>query len=276
MMRAMLGVLVGAAAGIGLLLSLAALTRPRPKRSPRPRSAGGPRGLVGACAAAGLLSALVTLILTAVPVAALIAGVAGVVAPLLWARRRAAREARVQRAAWPDAVDDLLSGVRAGLALPEAVAALAQRGPAPLRPAFSSYAVEYRAGGSFATALDVLEIRLADPVADRVIAALRLAREFGGSELSVILRTLSTMLREEARTRSEIEGRQSWTVAAARMAVAAPWVTLALLCARPDSVRAYTSPLGGAVLASAAVATAVAYALMIRIGRLPIDERVPR
>ena len=277
MTRVVLGALVGLAGAVGLLLALAALTRPRSGRPRRARSTNRARGgLTALCVAAGLLGAITTLVLTAVPVAALIAGVTGAVAPLLWARRQAAREARVQRAAWPDAVDDLLSGVRAGLALPEAVAALAERGPAPLRPAFTSFAVEYRSGGSFTTALDVLEVRLADPVADRVVAALRLAREFGGSELSVILRTLSAMLREEARTRSEIEGRQSWTIAAARMAVAAPWVTLALLCTRPDSVRAYASPVGGAVLASAAVATALAYALMIRIGRLPMDERVPR
>lgn len=276
MTRVVLGVLVGVVGGVGLVLALAAVLSPRPRRRRRARTTGGPRGVAALCAAAALISAIATLVVTAVPVAALLAGVAGAVAPLLWARRRAVHDARVQRAAWPDAVDDLLSGVRAGLALPEAVAALADRGPTPLRPAFAAFAVEYRAGGSFGAALDVLEERLADPVADRVVAALRLAREFGGSELSVILRTLSTMLREEARTRSEIEGRQSWTVAAARMAVVAPWVTLALLCTRPDAVRAYTSTVGGVVLASAAVATALAYLLMIRIGRLPIDERMPR
>lgn len=283
MARAVLGALVGAVAGIGVLLAVAAVVSPRVRHPRRPSPArlghatGMSRaGLAAACVGAGLLGAVVTLVVTAVPIAAGIAGVVGSAAPLLWERRRSARAARLQRAAWPDAVDDLLSGVRAGLALPEAVAALADRGPAPLRPAFAGFALEYRAGGSFAAALDVLEAGMGDPVADRVVAALRLSREFGGSELSVILRTLSAMLREEARTRSEIEGRQSWTVAAARMAVAAPWVTLALLCTRPDAVRAYTSPTGAAVLAAAAMVTALAYALMMRIGRLPIDERVPR
>jgi tight adherence protein B len=119
----------------------------------------------------------------------------------------------------------------------------------------------------------VLQLRAADPVADRVVAALRLAREFGGAQLGTLLRNLSGMLREDGRIRAEIAGRQSWTVAAARMAVVAPWVTLALLCTRPETVAAYATAAGGVLLAVAAVLSAIAYWVMVRIGRLPTDER---
>ena len=115
---------------------------------------------------------------------------------------------------------------------------------------------------------------LADPVADRVIASLRIARDVGGSDLGRVLRTLSTLLREDARMRGEIEGRQSWTVSAARMAVAAPWVTLALLCTRPEAVQAYRTPAGAVVLVAAALVSVVAYRLMMRIGRLPAERRL--
>ena len=40
-------------------------------------------------------------------------------------------------------------------------------------------------------------------------------------------------LREDARTRAELETRQSWTVNAARLAVAAPWAVLAMLSTNP-------------------------------------------
>jgi tight adherence protein B len=133
--------------------------------------------------------------------------------------------------------------------------------------------VEYRATGSFTTAVDLLQDRLDDPVADRVVAALRLARDVGGTELGTTLRTLSAMLRDDARTRSEILARQSWTVAAARMAVAAPWLTLALLCTRPEAATAYSSAAGAVVLTTAALLSVVAYLVMMRIGRLPGDER---
>ena len=54
-----------------------------------------------------------------------------------------------------------------------------------------------------------------------------MAREVGGTDLGRLLRTLSAFLREDARTRAELETRQGWTVNAARLAVAAPWIVLA-------------------------------------------------
>ena len=85
---------------------------------------------------------------------------------------------------------------------------------------------------------------------------------------------LSSMLREDGRIRREVAARQSWTVAAARLAVAAPWITLALLCTRPEAVRAYSTTAGTAVLVIAAMLSVAAYVAMRRIGRLPADARV--
>jgi tight adherence protein B len=91
-----------------------------------------------------------------------------------------------------------------------------------------------------------------------------------------LLRTLSSFLRDDARTRAELEARQSWTVNAARLAVAAPWVVLALLSTRPEAVAAYNRPAGVVVLAGGAAASVVAYRVMVRIGRLPEESRVLR
>ena len=63
---------------------------------------------------------------------------------------------------------------------------------------------------------------------------------------------------------------------AARLAVAAPWVVLALLATRPGGVEAYNSAAGATVLAAGAIATAFAYRLMVSIGRLPDEARVLR
>jgi tight adherence protein B len=189
-------------------------------------------------------------------------------------RARARRRRAVLRDLWPEVVDNLASGVRAGLSLPEALGALAERGPEVLRPAFARFAAHHRATGRFDRALDALKDELADPVADRICEALRLAREVGGSDLGRLLRNLSGFLRDDARTRAELEARQSWTVNAARLAVAAPWAVLALLSTRPEAVRAYDSPTGVAVLAAGAAACLVAYRLMLRVGRLPQEQRV--
>ena len=147
----------------------------------------------------------------------------------------------VLRDLWPDAVDNIASGVRAGLALPEALSQLGQRGPEELRPAFRAFGEDYRTTGRFHECLDRLKERLSDPVGDRLVESLRIAREVGGSDLGRLLRTLSTFLREDARTRAELETRQGWTVNAARLAVGAPWIVLALMATRRESVQAYST-----------------------------------
>jgi tight adherence protein B len=76
----------------------------------------------------------------------------------------------------------------------------------------SPFAAEYQPGGRFGDSLDRLKDRLADPVGDRVVEGLRIARGVGGGDLGRLLRNLSGHLRDDARTRSELELRQSWTV----------------------------------------------------------------
>ncbi len=188
-----------------------------------------------------------------------------------------ARQRRAElRDLWPEVVDHLASGVRAGLSLPEALTQVGDRGPEELRRPFARFAEDYRATGRFDDCLDRLKATLADPVGDRIVEALRMAREVGGTDLGRLLRTLSAFLREDARTRGELETRQGWTVNAARLAVAAPWIVLALLSLRPEAVDAYNSAAGLVVLAVGGGVCLVAYRVMVRIGRLPEEERVLR
>ncbi|GAA6527287.1 type II secretion system F family protein [Intrasporangium sp. DVR] len=219
---------------------------------------------------------LTFMLITRVLPIALCFGAIGGAAPISLVRMRARKRRARLRDLWPDAVDNITSGVRAGLALPEALAQLAVRGPEELRPAFAGFAEDYRATGRFHDCLDRLKDSMSDPVADRLIESLRIAREVGGSDLGRLLRTLSAFLREDARTRAELETRQSWTVNAARLAVAAPWIVLAMLALRGGSLQAYASPAGWFVLALGAGLCVVAYRLMVWIGRLPEEERVLR
>lgn len=236
----------------------------------------GPRALLLTCATAALAAALLVLAVSSSPPIALCFGALGGWAPIALVRARARRRRTMVRDLWPEAVDHLTSGIRAGLSLPEALAQLGDRGPVELRPAFREFGEDYRATGRFTDCLDRLKERLADPVADRIVEALRLTREVGGSDLGRLLRTLSAFLRDDARTRAELEARQSWTVNAARLAVAAPWVVLALLASRPEAVDAYNSPTGVLVLAVGGVLSVVAYRVMVRVGRLPEETRVLR
>lgn len=234
------------------------------------------RGLLLACVTAFVLTFVGVWAMVGVVPIALCFAVLVAWAPIAYVRQRARSRRTRLRDLWPDAVDNITSGVRAGMSLPEALSQLAIRGPEELRPAFREFSEDYRLTGRFQECLDRLKESLSDPVADRLIESLRIAREVGGSDLGRLLRTLSKFLRDDARTRAELEARQSWTVNAARLAVAAPWLVLLMLSTRPESVQAYSSAKGALVLLSGAVVSALAYWVMLRLGRLAEDERVLR
>ena len=224
--------------------------------------------VVLALAASAVVLALVPVVALAVAV-----GLATAALPFAVIAARARARRRAMRAVWPDAVDHLVAGLRSGLALPDALVALGESGPVPLRAAFVAFASDLGATGRLALALDALKQRLADPVADRVIETLRVAREVGGTELPAVLRALAAHLRSDAALRSEVEARQSWVVSAARLGVAAPWLVLLLLAARPEAVRAYNSPAGITLLVIGFAVTVVAYRIMVAVGRLPEERR---
>ncbi|MCW2842974.1 MAG: type secretion system protein [Nocardioides sp.] len=282
-----MGALVGLGVGIGLLLVWSAFMLPRaPRRTTRTdgrlthllaRAGLGQvaaTGFVVLCLTLGLVTALAVQVVSGTPPVAVAFGLMGGYLPVAVVAGRARRRQRDLAEVWPEAVDNLASAVRAGMSLPEALAALGTRGPEPLREAFDEFALDYQVTGRFGACLDRLKVRLADPVGDRVVEGLRVAREVGGGELGRLLRNLSGYLRDEARTRSEMESRQAWTVNGARLAVAAPWLVLLFMSFQSEVIHRYASPGGVVVLAMGAVACVVSYRLMMRIGRLPIERRI--
>ncbi|MFA7267579.1 MAG: type II secretion system F family protein [Candidatus Nanopelagicales bacterium] len=224
--------------------------------------------------ASGLGFGIVIYIFSGLAIVGVLAAVLGSFIPLMLARRAQHRETHRRREAWPDVIDGLVSAVRAGMSLPEAVAAVGDRGPAVVRPVFAQFAADYRATGRFGESLTRLRDELQDPVADRIVEALLAARDVGGSDLGRMLRTLSDFVRQDLRLRGEAEARRSWTVNGARLAIAAPWIVLLLLSTRPDAAAAYQTPTGMVVILGCAAACTVAYALMSKIGRLPDEQRV--
>jgi tight adherence protein B len=286
-----MGALIGLVGGLGLLLIWRSGSRaPAPGTPARQRWTARRRDLLrqagvdgvgpAQLAAAQLLSAvlafvLVLLITRTITVAVCFAVFGGCLPMVVVSRMRRRRQGQM-REVWPEAIDNLASAVRAGMSLPEALAALAARGPAELRPPFARFAASYRASGRFGDCLDALKDDLADPVGDRVCETMRVAREVGGSDLGSVLRTLSELLRADARTRAELETRQGWVVNAARLAVAAPWAVLLLLGTQSETLSAYDSPGGTMLLGIGAAVCVVAYRTMLRIGRLPEERRVLR
>jgi len=279
------GALLGAGVACGLVLVWMAVASEQERRRRRPgrwaallAAAGwhgaSPSTLGAACAASALGATLVVGVVSRTAPVAVVFGVMAAYLPIAVVSGRARRRQRDLAEVWPEAIDDLASAVRAGLSLPEALAGLATRGPEPLRDAFRRFAIDYQTTGRFADCLDRLKLRLADPVGDRVVEGLRVAREVGSGELGRLLRSLSGYLRDDLRTRSELEARQSWAVNGARLAVGAPWAVLLFMSFQPEVIHRYQSGAGTVVLATAAGVCVVAYRVMMRIGRLPAERRI--
>lgn len=283
-----MGELVGLGVGIGLFLVWSAFVVPaKEKDARRPLHDAltellGRAGLVEA-RAGSLMTLSVGLFLVGFVVLWVLSGAwpiglaFGVMAgwaPVGLLRGRARRRQDEFAQVWPEAVDNVASAVRAGMSLPDALAGLATSGPPALRSAFESFALDYQVSGRFSDCLDRLKRTLSDPVGDRMVEGIRVAREVGGGDLGRLLRNLSQYLREDARTRSELVARQAWTVNGARLAVAAPWIVLLLMTFQSGAAHAYASMTGAVVLLVGAVACVGAYALMTRVGRLPTDRRI--
>lgn len=284
-----MGALIGLMVGLGVVLMGATFVAPRGVAPGRSRSRRGrfaqllaqsgvegvsPGQLVALCSGAFVLASFVMLGVSGVAGIGLVFGLLAASLPIMVLRGRAARRLREHAAVWPDAVDNLSSAVRAGLSLPEALMQLGERGPESLRAPFTQFGRDYQATGRFHESLDLLKARLADPIGDRVVEALRIAREVGGGDLGRMLRSLSGFLRDDLRTRGELESRQSWTVNGARLAVAAPWAVLVFMSLQGDVIQRFATTTGLIVLGIGAVLCVAAYRLMIWIGRLPTERRI--
>lgn len=277
--------------GLGVFLVYDALTSPRAggPSSPRPgrvmsrvarliAEAGldsvTPPQLLAASVGSGVLAAAVTYALVGSGGVAAAALLGASYVPVAYLRGRRRARQRAHSRCWPEAVELLAGAVRAGDTLVGALGVVAERGPEPLRPAFRSLVNDHRVSGDLDRALARFSASVADPVGDRVAATLTVAHRVGGRELGRVLRTLAEFLREDLAMRREVESRQSWTLVAARVAAAAPWIVLVLVASRDQARHAYDTPAGLMVLAVGAAVTVAGYRLMLALGRIPEPARL--
>ena len=171
-------------------------------------------------------------------------------------------------AAWGDVIDSLRMSLRSGSNLSEAMSECLNHIPSDWQAVWSRASVSLVRGEETTAVLRNFQTEIADPVADRVVESLLIARDTGGSALPVVLRELAVSVRAESSFRREARSRQSWVRAAAKLGVLAPWLVLAMLSTRPENREAYSSQAGTILILGCAFATAFAYALMSKLARL--------
>lgn len=272
---------LAAGALTGSLEALGAALRPRRTRRGRAhlwlQQAGvsfGPLRFWSACAGTAALAALAIATLTGSWFVALVPAIAvGLLPRAYYERRRRARLREVHEA-WPDGLRDVLASISAGCSLGQAVAALAEHGPPPLRAAFERFPARQRMLGTV-PALEMVREELADPTSDRVLEVLVLAHERGGRLVTRILHDLLTATTRDLKLAAELASEGLEMRINSRAVVVLPWVVLTALCATDGPFRAfYASASGAAVLALGGAMSAAGMAVLARLARHDEERRV--
>ncbi len=219
--------------------------------------------------------AIGALVMWLVPLAALgpLAAVFCILAGSSAVNKRIERRERALRAVWPGVVDHLRQAVRSGAGAGEAVWSLGDVVPRDLEQPFARYRVALDRGDSVSRSLTALKADIANPVADRIIEALRMAHDVGGPELPRILSDLQESVRADWQVREDALAKQAWIRAASTLGVAAPWIVLILISGRTETQASYSTLAGVTLLVVGAVVSAIAYRLMRKLGTLPEEKR---
>lgn len=169
---------------------------------------------------------------------------------------------------WPQFIDDVASGVRAGVALPLAVFEAGTRLPHGARQVFESWRVQWERGIGFDQSIQGLRQALDSAQFDQFAQTMDIAHRQGGRTVATLLSQLARNVRAQEQLIHEVRGRQAVTVTSAKVAVGAPWVVLLLTCARPEVRSSYLSTAGVSVLVAVAVTCVLCYLAMRRLAEI--------
>lgn len=188
--------------------------------------------------------------------------------------QRAKSRRRELASLWPEVVDSLQSAASSGIGFSEGFAELALRGPLPLRRHFAGFTHRVDSGWPLEMALDWLKHEFGEIHADRLLELLQVVALAGGEGYQESLRNQSRQLREDLNLWGQLESKQGWVGGTAKMAVAAPWIVVAMLSARPENAAIYNSSEGASILAVGFVVSVFAYRFIHLLGSLPTAPRV--
>ncbi len=162
-----------------------------------------PAEWVTLCGALSLSLALSGLLLTRGPLAGLILGLLGLLAPqAVLSARQAARRNRFA-AQLPDALLLLASDLRAGHSFAQALATAAEELPPPLSEEFAWAGGEAALGIAWDTALGRMVERVQSPDLDLIVTAILIQLPAGGN-LAEVLDAIAATIRERVRVSGEV------------------------------------------------------------------------
>jgi len=236
--------ILGALAGLGVILTVAGLRRTAaPEPSPRlaqlaarvRQEATMPR------VAATLVTMAVVAAVTRWPAGTVLAGLAAWFLPRVLGPDRGHARALERIEAIATFTEMLRDTISAAAGLEQAILAAEPVAPAPVREQVVLLAARIRRGARLPDALRAFAAETADPTADLVVAALLLAAEQQARDLAQLLGSLADSARQHAVMRMRVAAGRARVRTAARIIIA---VTMVLVIGLLAWSRAFLAPYG--------------------------------
>ena len=218
----------------------------------------------------GIVVSLITKVFVIAPVSVALA----ILLPgiLLNQRKTKMQDQKMQQ--WTLLIDDLTSGVRAGLTISEALAQALQNCEEPLRSDFQEAILEINRSGQVSKVISILKNQITDTVGVATLKLLQVVLKTGANDLATSLSILSNSSRENHNLIQELKAKQSWVLNGARISVISPWLVLLALWTQESVRNAYQNLIGQTILILVAVVGLFGYLVMKRIGRIDVFRKI--
>jgi tight adherence protein B len=205
-------------------------------------------------------------------IAALFFMVGGWIAPFMWLRWRQKKRVRDFEQQLPDAIDMLVSAMRAGYSFQAATQFIGEEIIDPLGPEFARFYDEQRLGMDVRTALIGMQNRVESLDLKMFVTAVLIQRETGGN-LGEVLSGLADLIRQRIAMRGQIQTLIAEPKLSARFLAILPIVVFLILSViNPhffDAMLAEGS-IGRAVVTATAVSVIIGYMIMMRIADVDV------
>ncbi len=198
--------------------------------------------------------------------------VAGWFVPIVWLKWKQKRRLREFEQQLPDAIEMLVSAMRAGYSFQAATQFIGEEIIDPLGPEFARFYDEQRLGIDVRTALIGMQNRMDSLDLKMFVTAVLIQRETGGN-LGEVLSNLAEIIRQRIAMRSQIQTLIAEPKLSARFLAVLPLVVFGVLSLfNPDFFDPMTAEgsVGRAVLFGAAVSVVVGYMIMMKIADVDI------
>ena len=214
---------------------------------------------------------LVVQMITGYATFAFMGAVAGLFVPLLHIRFKRKRRVIKFQEQLPDAIDMLVSSMKAGYSFQAAMKFIGEEVPLPLGPEFMRFYEEQRLGMEVRTALMALQARVPSLDLKMLVTAILIQRETGGN-LAEVLDKISALMRERVALKGEIATLTAESKLSARILSALPLVVFALVSViNPGFMKPMVeSEMGPMFLWGAVVSVATGYWWMMKIADIDI------